>query len=778
VQRPFSVPPPPARRWSFSDFEQLLSGRLLAWVGGLAILLGAIFFLGLAFTRGWIGPAGRVGIGVVVGLAFVAGGVWFFERREAIFGHVLLATGLGTTSISLVAATRLYHLFPATLGLAGALALAGVAAMVAIRANSQVVAGYGLVMVLAAPPLLGADANLTTIAFLAVALIGTTAIALYRTWNWLPAIAFLLSAPQLASWIVGSAPLVTGLIALGGFWALNTLAAGGEEFRIPRFRLSVTSTTLLLGTAGALLGTGFALLNRHGAQGAHALFLLGVAVAYGAVGFYFLRLRGLSHPFGLLAAGTGIAALTMAVPIQFGGPVVPIAWAAEAAALAWVCGRLHHRYSGIAAAVLGTLAILHLVTIEYPIWALSGITPMPQYGAVPFLDAAGGTLAYLLLAGAVASLFIRANGVRVTLATIAYGLVLYALAFETQDIGRVIGWSALIVCAFAAARITPIITYRFPSVATAKGDARVATECFYLRVCITAGLAIFYTFVSFFPHVPMPPDIPFTDKATLATGILIAASLLAAALATERLVQRLCLLAPFVFAAGLLPYELHPATTVVGYAALAIGLYALAWLRRADLERYVGAASGLVLLGLIRAFFAVAPPSRLAVHAMTQVHHPFFLSGATAAFGAIIVALVFGAWTYRKAVPWLLAAGAVTVYTLSVGIVDAFQNAVTASTAPATFVGLARQAQVALSITWAVLGGMAFIIGVVRRLTALRLGGLALLGIATVKVFLFDLAWLDATYRVPSLIGLGILLLACSYAYQRLRPRDQATMAS
>ncbi|HZG68436.1 MAG TPA: DUF2339 domain-containing protein, partial [Herpetosiphonaceae bacterium] len=128
--------PPRRPPWSFADLEQLLSGRGLAWLGGLAILIGALFFLGLAFTRGWIGPGTRVTIGLIAGGLLAAGGAWFFERREALFGHVLVAVGLGTISIALVAATRLYGLLPAPVGLLGALITAGAATIIAIRADS------------------------------------------------------------------------------------------------------------------------------------------------------------------------------------------------------------------------------------------------------------------------------------------------------------------------------------------------------------------------------------------------------------------------------------------------------------------------------------------------------------------------------------------------------------------------------------------------------------------------------------------------------------------
>lgn len=776
---PYLPAPRTRRQWSFSDVEQLLSGRGLAWIGGLAILLGALFFLGLAFTRGWIGPAGRVGIGLIAGLALVAGGAWFFERREALFGHVLLAVGLGTTSIALIAATRLYHLFPTEIALAGALAAAVAAAVIAIRADSQVVAAYGLVTALAAPPMLGASANLTTIAFLTAALIGTTAIALYRTWNWLPGIAFLLSAPQLSAWLLDDAPLALGLVALAGFWALNTLAAGGEEFRVRRDRLSATSAALLLATAAFLLFVGFALLDRHDASDADGLFLVVMAGAYGAVGAYFLRANGQKHGFGLLATGTGIAALTMAVPIQFGGPVVPIAWAAESAALAWVYVRRRHHFSGIASIVLGALTVLHLCFVEYPLPYLF-FSSSHRYGTVPFIDAEGMALAFLLLAFAATASLVRIRPVRAALAFIGVALVAYAMLFETAGNALLTGWAALFVLLFALERAAPLVERRVPSLSADTGSADLSR---WLRGVAVLGIAtlalmLVYTqiFADPFASVRDLPATPFVDERTLATVILIAASLLAAALTSARVTRRIALIAPFAFAAVLLPTEITPAATVVGWSVLAIALCLIERWDAAGKVAYRGAASLLIAVAFAAALADVAPLTRLAVHATAAVNHPLFLSGATAALGAIIAALVCIGWLYRreKVAPWLFgAAGAIAVYLLSVGIVDEFQRHVTANTTAGALADLQKQAQVTLSIFWALLGGAAFVLGIVRRLAGVRIGGLALLGIATVKVFVFDLASLDATYRVPSLIGLGILLLASSYVYQRVKPRDE-----
>ncbi|HUG13451.1 MAG TPA: DUF2339 domain-containing protein, partial [Thermomicrobiales bacterium] len=336
------------RRWSGADLEELLSGRVLALVGGLAILVGAVFFLSLAFSRDWIGPGGRVLIGVAASAVMLGGGAWFFERRERVFGHVLLAVGLAVMSLSLFAATNFYDLVAIEVGLLGAMASAAIAAVVAIRSRSQVVAGYGLVAVLAAPPVLGADPSLSVIAFIAVALVATAAISLYHSWSWLPMGAFLLTAPQLGDWLAGDAPIAWGLVALGGFWLIHAVAAGGEEFRLRTNDLRPTSATLLTANAVFAVWAGFTVLDGE-REGWRGLFLVVLGIAHVGLATFFLRREGERHPFGLLAAGSGIAALSVAVPVQLGGEVVPMIWAAEAVALTWVYARRGHLFSAGAA---------------------------------------------------------------------------------------------------------------------------------------------------------------------------------------------------------------------------------------------------------------------------------------------------------------------------------------------------------------------------------------------------------------------------------------------
>src|SRR5947208_12508814 len=61
--QPFPPAPPPqrqpaAQRRPARDLEEILGGRVLGWVGGIAVVIAAVFFVVMAVRKGWIGEAG------------------------------------------------------------------------------------------------------------------------------------------------------------------------------------------------------------------------------------------------------------------------------------------------------------------------------------------------------------------------------------------------------------------------------------------------------------------------------------------------------------------------------------------------------------------------------------------------------------------------------------------------------------------------------------------------------------------------------------------------
>src|SRR3954469_2028806 len=82
VAPPRVVPPrePSLPRRSF-DVEELLGGRVLGWAGGAAIVLGAVFFLVMAVSRGWIDEPTRVVLAFLASTALLAVSLWLYERK-------------------------------------------------------------------------------------------------------------------------------------------------------------------------------------------------------------------------------------------------------------------------------------------------------------------------------------------------------------------------------------------------------------------------------------------------------------------------------------------------------------------------------------------------------------------------------------------------------------------------------------------------------------------------------------------------------------------------
>jgi uncharacterized membrane protein len=77
--------------------------------------------------------------------------------------------------------------------------------------------------------------------------------------------------------------------------------------------------------------------------------------------------------------------------------------------------------------------------------------------------------------------------------------------------------------------------------------------------------------------------------------------------------------------------------------------------------------------------------------------------------------------------------------------------------------------QLALSGVWLAFSIVLMVIGILRHSRAFRIASIVLFGGTILKIFIYDLSFLDALYRIFSFLGLGVILLGVSYAYQRYK---------
>ena len=121
----------------------------------------------------------------------------------------------------------------------------------------------------------------------------------------------------------------------------------------------------------------------------------------------------------------------------------------------------------------------------------------------------------------------------------------------------------------------------------------------------------------------------------------------------------------------------------------------------------------------------------------------------------------------EKAAPVVLvvAANLVTLWALSIQVVEAVFFL--ADAGMRTFHDLGNIISLSLSALWTAYAAILIAVGVARQERWLRVGGLALLAVPVLKLFLYDSFELEQGYRVAAFIGLGALLLAGGFLYQR-----------
>jgi uncharacterized membrane protein len=75
--------------------------------------------------------------------------------------------------------------------------------------------------------------------------------------------------------------------------------------------------------------------------------------------------------------------------------------------------------------------------------------------------------------------------------------------------------------------------------------------------------------------------------------------------------------------------------------------------------------------------------------------------------------------------------------------------------------------QLTLSALWLAYAVALMGIGIWRRTRWMRFGAIGLLGFIILKIFVYDLSFLQGPFRSMSFAGLGLILLAVSYLYSR-----------
>jgi len=768
------------------DFEALLTMRWGVWLGAAAILLSGVFLIRYAAEQGFLGPAMRCAVAVLLGIALIAMAELLQRRTIHIptgpFSVDQAPPGLAAGGVAVLlgaayGAGPFYGLLPPALGFA-ALAAASFAGLAASLLFGQLTAAIGVAG-----------------AFITPALVATQSPSLPGLF------AYLFAVSAAALYVVRR----TAWMWLG--WA--TIAAGAAWVCLAAFTPSPDSwAAALFVPASALLALAVMPAEAIGTTRGRRLVWVSFAV---------------------------LAASGLLLEILQGGDVVRAAMLLLSPIAVWK-GRAEPRLSRLPwlAALAGILVLLF--------WALPAWTPSPEFTGIngfiqavlpgtwapqvirPLLIAAALFAAFNLAAGLMLERSTRAPLPWSTLAAATPVLILATVYAQIERFQTDAGWAmaalslaALLVAAAGLALRRPgaVQARQSAGIHAAGAIAALALGCAMLlhNEWLTLAVALFLPAL---PWIEARADLPALRFSALGVAGLVLIRLLlngnvlfydfgampvvnglvaayavpcvAFAVAAVQFRRRRDDLCVAVLEAGAVALGMSFIALEIRHGFGHGGLDAPAHFAELSLQLVSLSAEAVALLYLTRR--APRPVLRIAANLLGAcalalgagliLLNPAFIdapAGAASLALAYLVPALFALVALRLIADplvriWLLVYAIVSGFTwITLQIRDVFHTGA---------IGFATSRLLdgelwAWSGAWLVYFSALMVYGIWRADRLLRM--IALVGIALVcgKVFLFDMAQLTGLLRVLSFLGLGLTLIGLGALHRRLvLNREQA----
>ncbi len=787
-------PPPPTL---FGYWEQLVGGKGALWLGSIATFFALAFFL--AYTWQLLGDVVKLMLGFAAGAALLAFGEYSRKRVERWFSEGISGAGIAVLYLSIWAGAQRYHLFSfeASFALMGATVFLGV--MLALRYDAMSLSVLATIGGFLTPVLLRSEGGASAspyplLTYVTVLNAGILAVSLYRQWRALVWLSFFATILLVLGWAVDSYQ-ERFRWAVFAYVSLNFLLfLGCACFRSLVQRVSTEAEEMLLvfADAGVYALAGYALLGK--AMGDYpSVFALTLAILFGALSVLVHHRAPQNRNLTDSLGGLALFFLTIAVPMQLKQDWLIVGWSVQAAVLVALGLRLNSPLLHRAGQIVWVIALLSLAVVMVNVEATRHLLFLNERG-LPLLAVVAATAWMAVESRRATALKDELAAWYSALATLGGAWLLaqeatLAVQWQSSRLGQ--AWHAVATYSVAAVwAVYALLMHRL--------GAKVSD--LWVRFCalLTATLA---AVLPVWAMVSAPGDAwtPFWNVrwlSTLLVGILLGTLAWMVAREQERaLPEEAEAFGYLTVLVSILMWIALSAEVYLGFRAWRMSidpqLWAVAaWFALVTLWSLLAALFvalgitwnllGLRLLGYVAGGAAVVvllmySLSTLPGSAASPVWVPLLnlraLAFVVSALAAAWIALLLSRRPSGSTPSETSLAGGIVALAVAVllwGVTQETYQAFYYWHVTGAFAGdWQRMAQMATSLVWTLFGAVMLIVGILRSLQPARLAALGLLGFTALKVFLYDLSFLDTPMRILSFGGLGLTLIAISWLYSR-----------
>jgi uncharacterized membrane protein len=379
---------------------ELKLGQLLNRLGVIAVVLGLSIFLKYSFDNQWIGPTGRVILGIITGLAFWAGGE-YTKKKYIKYAQGLLGGGSLAIFFSIYAGYSFYDLYSQAAAFVALIVVMTITVVLSVRHQSLAIGILGIVGAYATPMLVssGEPSPWILFGYLTLLTAGVLGVAVYCKWVSFNYSSFIANQFYILLWFL-SGDFKNHLgITMTFLVIIFALYLGVSSiYNIKNKKMSATSDAILVGLNGFFFFLwGQFLLQETFLKDYLGFYAIVVACIYIFLGrtAYQIFDEDKNQLYTLFA--TALVLITIAMPLQLEGDYLTYAWFTEALCLVFIGFKLDSvklRLSGIGIYILSLLTLGEIMEwgIEDKLFILN-----PQTAIMVFTLCITGGIIYLYI---------------------------------------------------------------------------------------------------------------------------------------------------------------------------------------------------------------------------------------------------------------------------------------------------------------------------------------------------------------------------------------------
>lgn len=324
------------------DLEKFIGENLVSKIGIAILVLAIGLFVKYAIDNDWIGPTGRVAVGVVCGGILIAIAHLLRNQYKA-FSSVLVGGGLAVLYCTIALAYHQYQLFGQTTAFIIMLVITAFSVILSLLYDRQELAIIALVGGFITPFLVsnGRGNYVVLFSYLLILNTGLLAIAYNKAWRLLNILAFGFTALLFFSWLVSLPYDASDAVYRGGwefataFYLLFLVINIAHTIRKNKPFIASDFIILLVNTC-LYFAAALYLIEQLGLDRYKGLFCAVMGIFHLAATWFLFRQRSVDRNILYLLVGITLSFVSLTAPLQLHGHYITLFWASESVLLYWL----------------------------------------------------------------------------------------------------------------------------------------------------------------------------------------------------------------------------------------------------------------------------------------------------------------------------------------------------------------------------------------------------------------------------------------------------------